>query len=229
MATPDYIISEYIRVRDTPSDINEHIETLATLASECSAIAEFGVRTPTSTFAFLHGLSTNKNENKQIVCVDVAPVQGTYRIIQEAKKENIEVTFVQHDSATVIIPFDVDMLFIDTWHVYGHLKRELANSHARVKTYIAMHDTEIDGEIGENIRNKWDVAEYSLKSGYPEEEIRWGLNKAITEFLADHPEWTMHAQYTHNNGLTVLKRVGEFIPQKQPEGAIQAKNLSSIL
>ena len=41
----------------------------------------------------------------------------------------------------------VDLLFIDTFHVYGQLKRELARFEGQVRRYIAMHDTEVDAEV----------------------------------------------------------------------------------
>jgi hypothetical protein len=98
------------------------------------------------------------------------------------------------------------MLFIDTWHVYGHLKRELAHWHAHVHKYILLHDTTIDEVHGESIRGRHDTAAESRESGYPEDEIRKGLGPAINEFLAAHPEWVIEKKYTHNNGLTVLAR-----------------------
>jgi len=98
-------------------------------------------------------------------------------------------------------------LFIDTWHVYGHLKRELARWHSSVRKYIALHDTEIDGLRGETLRNKWNPTQQSFETGIPVDEITKGLQPAIAEFLADHPEWTMLAHYRNNNGLTILARV----------------------
>ena len=49
---------------------------------------------------------------------------------QAAKQQGIDMTFFTHDSATVLFPEAVDLLFIDTLHVYGHVKRELACHHA---------------------------------------------------------------------------------------------------
>lgn len=60
-------------------------------------------------------------------------------------------------SATTALPWQVDLLFIDTWHVYGHLKRELALHAPRVRKYIAMHDTTIDWEVGESIRMEYNI------------------------------------------------------------------------
>jgi hypothetical protein len=119
---------------------------------------------------------------------------------------NIDMSFVKGDSAkTPIKP--VDLLFIDTWHIYGHLKRELEFHHANVAKYIIMHDTTVDAFQGESIRSGWNTAQQAATSGYPEAEIRKGLKPAIDEFLVAHPEWTVKEVFTNNNGLTVLQRV----------------------
>ena len=44
---------EYRLARDTPSDINEHIEILRTLADSVEHVTEMGTRTGVSTRAFL--------------------------------------------------------------------------------------------------------------------------------------------------------------------------------
>jgi hypothetical protein len=107
---------------------------------------------------------------------------------------------------TKCAPIETDMLFIDTWHVYAHLKRELAHWHGHVRKYIVMHDTTVDEVWGESLRMHMDIGRQAVESGYPEEEIRKGLGPAIAEFLEAHPEWMLEKKYTHNNGLTVLAR-----------------------
>ena len=61
-----------------------------------------------------------------------------------------------------------DLLFIDTYHVYDQLRRELERHAGKVRRFIAMHDTTTFGERGE--------AEGSR-----------GLWPAVEEFLATHP------------------------------------------
>ncbi len=100
-----------------------------------------------------------------------------------------------------------DLLFIDTWHVYGHLKRELDRWNTYANKYIILHDTTVDGEVGESARHKWDIPKQMLESGLSREEIERGLWPAVEEFLALHPEWKLKERYTNNNGLTVLERV----------------------
>ena len=45
---------EFRIARDTPSDINEHMEVLKGLADEVDHVTEMGTRTGVSTRAFLH-------------------------------------------------------------------------------------------------------------------------------------------------------------------------------
>jgi hypothetical protein len=43
--------------------------------------------------------------------------------------------------------------------------------------------------------------------GYSREEVTTGLRRALDEFLAANTgTWAVHAHYTNNHGLTVLKR-----------------------
>jgi len=102
---------------------------------------------------------------------------------------------------------DVDLTFIDTWHVYGQLKRELAKFAPLTKKYIILHDTTLDELHGETIRMGWNPEQQSQESGIPIEEITRGLWSAVEEFLAANPEWVLKERFTNNNGLTVLARV----------------------
>jgi hypothetical protein len=49
------IIYKYEQLRNTPSDINEHLPTLKKYTEECDTIVEMGVRSIISTWAFLAG------------------------------------------------------------------------------------------------------------------------------------------------------------------------------
>jgi hypothetical protein len=195
----------YLQKTDQPSDINEHMPVLLDLAKECESIAELGVRYAVSTWAFLYGLCENQRTNKELYCVDIEDVPYINDIISLAMKAGIFMVFKKDDSIKVTLP-TVDMMFIDTWHVYAHLKRELAFHHERVRKYIVMHDTETDKIHGESKRVGSSIKRESEIFGYPEEEIGKGLQYAIDEFLEMHPEWKVKAHYENNNGLTVLER-----------------------
>jgi hypothetical protein len=188
------------------SDIHEHVPTLRKYASLSKTIAEFGVRGGVSTIGILKGLLENNSNEKMYIGVDIDnchQVQATNNLCNQI---GINYSFLQQDSAKVVIP-EVDMLFIDTWHIYGHLKRELENNHSKVKKYILMHDTTVDEWQGESIRCACNIEQQTKDSGYPVEEITKGLWPAIEEFLQAHPEWIMKERYTNNNGLTILERI----------------------
>jgi hypothetical protein len=197
------VYERYEHFRTVPSDISEHIGTLAKYAKNCNAIGELGVRNVVSTWAFLQGLINNDQIEKRLTCVDIVNAPLIVPLVQSARNAGINMKFLQADSATCLLQ-PLDLLFIDTWHIYAHLKRELIQHNAIVKKYIIMHDTESDKIEGESVRNGWDIFQQSIESGYPESEIRQGLQKAIDEFLEDHPEWEIRAKYLNCNGLTVL-------------------------
>ena len=201
----DVIRKTYEAKCTTPSDINQHLPTLRALAAECESVAELGVRSVVSTWAFLDGLAERDGGGK-LWSVDIQTVPGIEGVVWMAGQAGVTMEFRKADSATVELP-PVDLMFIDTWHVYGHLKRELAHHHGRVRKYIAMHDTEVDKVRGESLRCGWNVAAQARASGYPVEEIARGLQPAIDEFLAAHgDEWRLRQHFPNNNGLTILER-----------------------
>lgn len=201
----NYIETIYKQLCKTESDINEHLPTLMELSTECNTICEFGVRSIVSSWAFLTGLIKNNSNVKNLISVDIVNIDQIKNVINIASMHGINMKFICENSIKCDIP-ETDMLFIDTWHIYGHLRRELENHHKKVKKYIVMHDTELDKIDGETIRCGWDAKKQSDESGYPVEEINMGLQKAIDEFLDVNKEWEIYKVYTNNNGLTVLKR-----------------------
>jgi len=190
----------------TGSDINEHLRFLATLATECESVLECGVRSVVSTWAFIQGLLNNNKANKELVSCDLERSNNIYKIEEACKEHGVTFSFFQGNDLTMPMrPFD--MIFIDTWHIYGHLKRELELMHPYANKYIVMHDTEVDKIHGESIRCSFNIPQQVQESGYPEGEIRTGLGIALLEFLFDHPEWKIKIHFKHCNGLTVLERV----------------------
>ena len=161
-------------------DINEHLDNIVELCKGSDTIVEMGVRTLVSTWAFLKAFP------KKLISIDIATpesyaAQGFsnpgLKLTEEIAKENgIDFEFILQSSLEVVIP-EVDILFIDTLHVYSQLIQELKYHHGKVKKYIIMHDT----------------------TACPE------LNTAINEFLEENKNWSVFSVWTNNNGLTVLK------------------------
>lgn len=181
-----------------PSDINEHLRAIKELAEGCNTIVELGVRVPISSFALLMG------KPKKLISVDILHPKhfGGEKeldlVYEFAKKENIDFSFVLEDSISFKFE-ECDLLFIDTWHTYKQLISELKAHEEKVSKYIVLHDTT--------------SYEYSDESNWAESpepkftgEEKSGLWPAVQDFLALYPNWELHKRYTHNNGLSVLKR-----------------------
>lgn len=186
-----------------PSDIYEHLPTLYEYSKKVNHITECGVRGVVSSYAFAAGLIGNPNN--RLIQVDLETNYSVSQFGNECSAEGIKCTFYQQSDLDCPIE-QTDILFIDTWHVYGHLKRELARWHSYVNKYIIMHDTTVDEWQGETIRLNMNAQQQSAQSDIPLEEIKRGLWPAVEEFLAAHPEWIIERRYTNNNGLTILTR-----------------------
>ena len=202
--TSSMLMTSYAQKCSLPSDINEHLPTLYEYAKQCDSIVECGVRHIVSSYAFSSGLLGNKNNS--FTMVDPFKSAQIETFLSMCHLEGINASFI-HESDLKCQPIETDMLFIDTWHVYGQLKRELAHWHSSVKKYIIMHDTTVDEWRGETVRCCLDANRQSKESGFPVEEITKGLWPAIEEFLKEHPEWSIEKRYTNNNGLTILTRL----------------------
>jgi len=200
-----------------PSDINEHLATLSRYASECESVLETGVRGCVSSWALAHGLLMNSDgKGRRILLNDISPCP-VHEFVEVMKQLDIEVAMEWKNNLEMVFAKDemYDLTFIDTWHVYAQLKRELELFSSVTRKYIIMHDTTVDEWDGETVRilrdyglisADWDPDIQSQRTGFPVEDIKKGLWPAITEFLDAHPEWELHERFTHNNGLTILRR-----------------------
>lgn len=196
--------SNYHELCRTPSDINEHLPTLFKYAKECAHVTECGVRTAVSSYAF--GAALVGIPGSKLIQVDPDSHPNILNFQSLAAKEGLLSVFQNQSDLTCPME-ETDLLFLDTWHVYAQLKRELARWHPNVRKYILLHDTTVDEWYGETIRAGWDANKQSRESGFPVDEIRKGLWPAVVEFLATHPEWKLRERFTNNNGLTVLERI----------------------
>jgi len=200
------IQNKYMSLCENKSDINEHLPALYKYASLCESAIECGVRNCVSSWALAYGLLNNNKQNKKLILNDVQECN-----IDELKKSidgfDIKLEYYWISNLDLQLPENVDLTFIDTWHVYGQLKRELKKYGEITNKYIIMHDTTIDGEYSESVRNKHDI-ELKMKTyGFTFEEVTIGLWKAVEEFLTENTDWTILEKYTNNNGLTILKRL----------------------
>lgn len=210
--------TKYVTLCNTSSDINEHLPTLKKYAQECNSVFETGVRGVVSSYALLYGLVENKTTNNKLIFLnDIMQCDiAEFRRLAEANFVSVKYEW-NNNLDLVFSPNETyDLTFIDTWHVYGQLKRELEKFSKITNKYIVMHDTEVDGIEGETKR------QYGLyndlyvnnnldglinRTKIPKHEILKGLLPAIDEFLTANTNWIMDKQYKNNNGLTILKRI----------------------
>lgn len=205
IGSPSKVLQEkYIDLCNYSSDIYEHLPTLASYASMCSHVTECGVRGAVSSYAFATALLNNPNG--KLVQVDPCTSIQRETFHKECDQQGLEVVY--YSQSDLDCPMEpTDLLFIDTWHVYGQLKRELARWHTGVRKFIILHDVEVDKWRGETLRCGGDILTLSRQFGVPVDEIRRGLWPALLEFLSDHPEWVLQRHDTNCNGLAVLSRV----------------------
>lgn len=182
---PETIEALFQKNKAESSDINEHLDDLMALASQCKTVVEFGVRTGVSTSALVagcHGFTYSYDVN------DSAGARAIENMAPERFK------FTVANSLEVDIP-ECDLLFIDTQHTGAQVLQELEKHHAKVSRWIAMHDTETFGETG-------DVTAVDPADGKTKPVP--GLLHGIRKFLKDHPNWTVMSVKRNNNGLMVL-------------------------
>jgi hypothetical protein len=201
------------------SDIYEHLPTLYNYSLECDSIFETGVRGCVSSWAFAYGLATSNTTNtnntntntkkrKKYLLNDIDDcTENISELYNLCKEVDIDISYIWFNNLKIEFIETFDLTFIDTWHVYGQLKRELEKYSKITNKYIIMHDTTVDEWHGENARGGHDDYLDSQKSGIPIEEIRIGLWPAIEEFLLLNKDWVLHERFTNNNGLTILKKV----------------------
>ena len=197
------IDAEYTRACNEASDISEHVSRLRMYATKVQHVTEMGVRSGVSTRGWLHGLPSGSD----LVCYDLSPLDGLVPLVSEAAAKGVDMRLICANVLHVNIE-PTDILFIDTFHVYGQLKRELARHAHHAKHLIVLHDTTVDGDAGEFLRCPFAFPPtVSLETGIPEEELTKGLWPAVIEFLNENvTEWELYERRANNNGLTTLRR-----------------------
>ena len=126
------LLYEYESAKKTPSDINEHLETLYDYSLRCEHITELGVRTGMSTRAFLHA-------HKTLISYDIVQDELVQSLFYAASKL---FRARYHNANSLDLEIEpTDLLFIDTDHSYKQLSKELELHASKVKKYIILHDT----------------------------------------------------------------------------------------
>tara|TARA_B110000027_G_C16122343_1_gene304033 strand:- start:2407 stop:8319 length:5913 start_codon:yes stop_codon:yes gene_type:complete len=192
-----------------PVDIYEHLPTLYKYASECNSVLECGVRASVSSWALVYGLITNNSNNKKMILNDIEPCDVSKLLEYTKSISHLNVSYEWVSDLDLDLKENVDLTFIDSWHVGGHLKKELAKFSKLTNKYIIMHDTTIDEFTSEAIRanlSEEHIKELSISSSMSVDDVKMGLWPAIDDFLKNNNDWVLHKRFTNNNGLTILKK-----------------------
>lgn len=179
----------------TPSDINEHFPAIIKYGSECDNITEMGVRGVLSTWGWL------ACGPKKLTSYDLHPpskwggdIQSVY---DTAEAYGLNFEFIIADVLKIDIE-ETDLLFIDTWHTYDQLKKELRLHSSKVRKYICFHDTTSYEFRGESLGNE---------NSWEGESSGKGIWPAIEEFLiANKGVWMLKERFFNNNGFTIIQR-----------------------
>ena len=193
-----------------PVDIYEHLPTLYKYATNCNSVLECGVRASVSSWALVYGLINNNSDNKKLILNDIEPCNIDILLEHTKNIYNLNIAYEWISDLDINLKENVDLTFIDTWHVGGHLKKELAKFSKLTNKYIIMHDTTIDEFTSEAIRanlSEEQIHKLSIESNLSVDEIKMGLWPAIEDFLKNNNDWVLHDRFTNNNGLTILKKV----------------------
>lgn len=186
------------------SDIYMHLPVLYEYAKKCDHVTEMGARSGNSTSAFLYA------NPKKFISYDyqytnpephlVRDVNKLIDIFEKSKEQGVNCEYVGADVLEIEIE-ETDMLFIDTWHCYEQLKKELELHASKVKKYIAFHDTYTFGVRGEGYP--------SMDKNHPQKDNldgTGGIRPAIDEFLSENPEWKIEYETEENNGLIIISK-----------------------
>lgn len=185
------------------SDIYEHLPTLRELAKQCSSVTEIGVRSMVSTWGVLLGLSESSAFTKSYVGIDLnsPPLETLNKAHNLAVRNGVSFNFIEANDMDIDIQ-PTDLLFIDSLHTYAHLTYELEKFSPKALRYIALHDTDPPWGYADDKEYHGDFSEYPAHIS----RTKRGLWPAVTDFLANHPEWKLNHRYHNNHGFTVLIR-----------------------
>lgn len=191
-----------IIILEAKSNGYPNAELISRYAHQCNTIVELGSGSLSATWSLLLG------KPGHVWCVDqqTPNPQRLDQLKKLSKVAGIEVVFIRANVLTLDLASfpSIDLLFIDTWHVYGQLKRELRRYAPLVRHYILIPNTEIDKWFGESLRAGSNTREQADTEDWPLHEVHLGMKAAIEEFCTVFPTWREEAHFSTHYGLTIL-------------------------
>ena len=191
------------------TDINDHLETLyaESLRLKPQLIVELGVRGGESTFAFERAA---KITNATLVSVDIDDClkASQYEKWHFVRSDDIAFTnnFPTWCKDKGIAPL-IDVLFIDTSHLYEHTKQEIEAWFPLLakKCVVFFHDTNLQKIFFRQDKSMgigWDNQRGVIRA--LEEYLGQSINEK-NEFKGTINNWQIQ-HYPYCNGLTILKK-----------------------
>ena len=194
------------------SDISDHLVTLfeESLAAEPGLIVELGVRGGESTFVFER---VARRSAAALVSVDLEPCDDAVTLGISQFVQSDDISFAGRFEAWCAergIDPAIDILFIDTNHLYDHTVQEIESwfPHLSPRARVFFHDTNMrrvyrrrDGTLGEAWSNDRDVIraiERYLDTRFDE----------TRDFDVSLRGWRIR-HHAICNGLTILERVAD--------------------
>ncbi|MFL6305029.1 MAG: class I SAM-dependent methyltransferase [Candidatus Sulfotelmatobacter sp.] len=165
------------------NDISDHLLTMALLVTEFKLkhVVELGTRSGNSTLALLEAV---RGTGGRVLSIDVDACDDAKARVRAAGFDDIW-TFIQGDDLALddsVLPKAIDLLFIDTNHLYAQTIAELQKYSSRLLegSWILLHD----------------YVEFP------------GVRRAVHEFVAGLPYRPSFYPFANKNGLAVLRLQG---------------------
>lgn len=176
-------------------DSDKHLLSLFSIAlgSQSKTIIELGVRNGDTTLPLL--LAAKYNEG-HVYSVDIN--ESIHEIPEDLKKYS---SFIKKDAIEFLNSWDqnnkIDFLYIDDWHSYEHVKKELEILDKLVSpsTIILLHDL----MYGETCP----FYHVDLTKNSGEQWNNGGPYRAVAEL---NPQFWEFSTLPYNNGLTLLRK-----------------------
>ena len=189
----------YTFVKNQPSDINEHCETLRKVVAG-KRVVDYGYRTNVSSIAIAAG-----KPSQYTMISDKQPIEWPL-LARELKNAKPELRIADNPKGVAFIP-ECDVVFLDTIHTASYIDKFLEVNAKSVKEWIVIHDSVTFGEQGED--------------GGP------GIMFAVRKFLRMNRNWTVFRHDRNNNGLILLTCVDEY-KKELPSKLRQASNFAKF-
>ena len=180
-------------------NIREHLDDLTAEAKKYDTVVELGRQNMCSTLAILLG------NPKKFITVDTDEPTDRWIYRKELANRYCDVVGVDYEyriaDTLQMEPIECEMMFIDTFHSYEQLYRELNIYHKSVSKTIVMHDTVSFGQT--------DEPSSAIKTSLLDKRFvgKAGLANALDDFLLENKEWVKSRIETKNNGMSYITRV----------------------